>query len=219
LFSRGEPLTDQWAKALRERFGLSKLELRKMLRLEPGAVKWVQELGVIEEDRALKFETGGPLKDGEGLFLEILAGADVSADDRADYLRAVVPDLAAKLDGASLAIGIARDPAGLKDVCREAQNGNGRARIALAFVPSALAWLATLNGDIQSLPVNELVREHFLPMELKTSPFVLRLAIERTVLADAKPSTIRRIIMNAFYTKELKAKRAGERRKRATRVP
>jgi hypothetical protein len=140
---------------------------------------------------------------GEGLFLEILAGADTSAGNRADYLCAVVPDLADKRDGASLAMGIARDWAGLKEVCGAAQTGNRRARIALAFVPSAVACLQTLDGKTRSLPVSALVRGRFLPTELKTRPFLLREAIERANPSETKPSTIRGIIASAFRTKEL----------------
>ncbi len=209
VFSRGEPVTDLWVNAFCERFGFSKQELGKLLRLEPGSVHWLQQLGAAGKNRALTPETAEPLVYGEGLFLEILAGADTSAGNRADYLCAVVPDLAEKRDGASLAIGIARDWAGLKEVCGSAQTGNRRARIALAFVPSAVACFQTLSGETRSLPVSELVRERFLPMELKTRPFLLREAIEHVGSAETKPPTIRGIIMSAFRAKELEERLAA----------
>lgn len=215
VFSRGEPVTDLWINALCERFGLSKPEIGELLEFEPGVVKWLQQLGAAGKNRALTPETAGPLVEAEGMFLEILANADTSPDDRADYLCAVEPELAAKRDGASLAISIVRDSVGLKDVCAAAQNGDRRARIALAFVPSAAAWLQTLDNSTRSLPVSELVREHFLPAELKTpSPFLLRKAIERDGPAETKPTTIRGIIRNAFRVKELEERRGGRPDKR-----
>jgi hypothetical protein len=213
VFSRGEPVTDLWINALCERFGLRKPELGELLRLESGVVNWLQQLGAAKKNRALTPETAAPLVDGEGLFLEILADANASADDCADYLCAVVPNLTEKRDGASIAIGIARDPVILKRYCSEAQEGNAQARIALAFLPSVLAWLPTLDNEARSQPVSELVREHFLPLELKMSPSLLRRAIEHGGPAETKPATIRGIIVSAFHTKELEAKLRARGRK------
>jgi hypothetical protein len=211
LFSQGEPVTDSWINKLLERFG--RLKKAQLGQLAGVSVHYLQQLSAGKKNRSITPNLASVLVATEQVFFEVLAGVP---GDKADYIRAVVPDLDRKYLAAVAAITMSLNvyPRRLEseldhlaqDSRLEVARGNGfQARTTLAWLPEAFAWLK--QSTTNSSP-GELARA-FLASQYKTKEWIVKKALASSEPAQTKPDTIRALILASPLVAARRRKRIG----------